>query len=320
MRIAAYIGIVLALVSFGALSIFNVPVDSEALVLRGTEVQRKVGPGLQFRMPFFENVVTVPVLREQQFSYDTAFEIQGCQAAVSVIYRIGDLEEYHASSGELTALTDKRPAIEASLDALPDLSGFAQSDKPYADQISERLKSLSGPASNGVYINRIRVALEDGCEPKRIVKETPLPSLSVQQVDVFGSERVAPGNLRVATSDGVEIQIEGFVATYEIDDRTRAETCFGKNGSIVATRVGSLAEATVREVVENLTLAELEELPARLVKELPNNNLAQCGLSLGAVDFNLATFARRSVVNCDETLTEDCFPKSFVIPGLAVQD
>ena len=320
MRATVYIGIALFLVSFGALSVFRVPVDSEALVLRGAEVTRKAGPGLQFHVPFFENVVTVAVLCEQRFSYDTAFEIQGCQAAVSVIYRIGDLEEYHASGGELTALMDKRPAIETSLAALPDLSQFAQSDRPYTNRISEHLKSLAGPAADGFYINRIHVALEDGCEPRRIVKQTPLPSPAVRQLDVVASERTAPGNLRVTTSDGVEILIEGFVATYRIDDTTRAKTCFGQNESIIATRIGHLAEVAVKKTVETLTLAQLAELPARLREVLVDNDMGQCGLSLGAVDLNAATFSRRSVVNCEETPTEECSLTPFVIPDRSVQD
>lgn len=264
MRIAMFIGIALFLVSLGSLSVFRVPVDSEALLLRGTEVIRKVGPGLHFRMPFLENDVTVAVLRAQRFSYDNAFEIQGCQAAVTVIYRIGDLEEYHASGGELTALTDKRPAIEMSLNTLPDLLGNAQSDSHYADQISEHMRPLAGPAGDGFYINRIHVALVDGCEPERIVKETPLPSPAVLPLNAFASERVAPGNLRVTTADGVVILIEGFVATYRIEDTTRAETCFGQNESVIATRIGYLAEVAVRESAETLKFAQLAELPARL--------------------------------------------------------
>ncbi len=320
MRIAVYMGIALALVSLGALSIFKVPVDSEALALRSTEVKRKVGPGLHMRIPFLENVVTEPVLREQQFGYDTVFEIHGCPAAVSVIDRIEDFESYHASGGDLTVLMDMRHAIKMSLDALPDISGSAQLDRPYDQQIAERLRPLTGPAADGLHVNRIHVSLEEGCVPKRVVTETPLPSLAAQQGGAFAPERAAPGNLRMTTFDGVEIRIEGFAATYQIEDTARAATCFSQNRSIVATRVAHLAEATLREVVENLTLDQMAELPTRLHRMLPNNNLGQCGVSLGSVDFNDATFARRSVVNCEEAPTEDCFPQTFLTPGLTLQD
>ena len=76
----------------------------------------------------------------------------------------------------------------------------------------------------------------------------------------------------------------------------------------------------MRETVETLTLAQLAELPARLREVLVDNDMGQCGLWLGAVDFNEATFARRSVVNCEETPTEECFLTPFVIPDLSVQD
>lgn len=320
MRIAVFLSFALVLLFFGVLSIFSVPEDSEALVLRGTEVKRKVGPGLQAHAPFFENVVIEPVLRERLFRYDTPFEIQGCQADVSLIYRIGDLEAYHAFGRDLRALMDKRHAVEGLLDTLPDLPSFAESDKPYARQISEHMKPLAGPVADGLYINRIDVSLEDGCEPKRIVRETPLPSLVSRQVDAFAPERVAPGNLRVTTSDGMEILIEGFVATYQIEDTSRAASCFGQNSTIIATRIGHLAEVAIGRAVEKLTLAQLAELPTKLPGELNENDMSQCGLSLGAVDFNEATFARRLVINCEETPTEDCSPKPFVIPGLTVQD
>lgn len=320
MRLAVYIGFTVALVSLGAFSTFTVPVDSEALVLRGTEVNRKVGPGLQVRMPFLEKVVTEPVLRERLFNYDTAFEIQGCRADVAVIYRVGDLEAFHASNGGLMALEGQRGAIEMSLDALPDLSVFAESERPYGQQISERLQPLAGPAADGLYVNRIDVSLEDGCEPKRILKETPLSSVAAQRVDAYAPERAAPGYLNVTTSDGVDILIEGFVATFRIDDTARVETCFGQNRGIVATRVGHLAEATGLEVVEGLALDQMAELPERLHEALLDNDTGDCGLSFGAVDFNEATFTRRTVVNCEETPTEDCLPQSFVFPGLSVQD
>ena len=320
MRIAIYFSIALFLVLFGALSIFIVPMDSEALVLRGADVKRKVGPGLHIRAPFIENVVIKPVLREQRFSYDTAFEIQGCQAAVSMVYRIVDLEAYHASGGDLMALKDKRHAIEMSLVDLPNLSGFAKSDKAFAHQISEHLRPLAGAVAGGLDINRIHVTLVDGCEPKRIVKETPLPFLVAQPAVVFAPERTAPGNLSATTSDGVELLIEGFVPTYQINDASRVATCFGQNSSIIAIRIGSVAEMAVRRVVEKLTLARMAEFPKRLLEELRENDIGKCGLSFGAVDFNEATFARKSFVNCEETPIKDCIAEPFVIPGLSAQD
>lgn len=316
-RIAALFGLVLALLALGFFAVFNVPVDSQALVLRGSDVQRKVGPGIQLHIPLVEQVVTEPVLRERQFSFDAPFDIQGCRAEVTLIYRIGDLETYHGAGGDLASLQDKRRALEEALSTLPDLARFNDAATPYGTRIEEHLAPLAGPVAGGLHINWINTSLEEGCEPKRIVKQQPLALIIAQPVGELAAERASPGSMRATTADGVELQIEGFVATYEIQDQTKADNCFGQNRDLIAARIGNLAERAAGDTIRGLVLDQLAQFPAALQGALSNNDLDQCGLVLGAVDFSDASIVRRTVVNCTETQDQACDEKAIVIPGFS---
>ena len=65
MRILGLFAFALALLAGGVLSIFNVPEGSQARVMRGSEVHRTVGPGLQARIPLVERVEIEPVPPKQ---------------------------------------------------------------------------------------------------------------------------------------------------------------------------------------------------------------------------------------------------------------
>ena len=316
MKSVASLGFALVLMALGFFSIFNVPVDSEALVLRFGEVHRKVGPGIQARIPVVERIVVEPVLRERQWRYDAPFRIQGCQAEVAVHYRIGDLRAYHAAKGVLSPLKDKRSQLEAALGTLPKLSGLAKTATPYAAQIADHLRSFSGPVEGGLHINRVNVALEEGCEPKRIVEEQRVAAMGTQPVGQLAPHRAAPGNLRAVTSDGVELQIENFAASYRIDDEARVEACFGGDRGLIAIRIGNLAERALSAVIRDIPFGQLAEAPARLHTALLDTDLDRCGVALGAVDFGKATVAKRLVINCEETSVEGCFSKPMTVRGL----
>lgn len=318
LRIAAFLGIALALLVLGFLSVFNVPVDSEALVLRGSQVQRTVGPGIQIRIPIVEQVVTEPVLRERQFIYDAPFEIQECRADLALIYRIGDLESYHAAGGDLAALGDKRRELSAALGTLPDLSRLDETAAPYADQISEHLSHLTGPAAGGLHISRVSVSVEEGCEPKRIIRQDQPARIVAEPIGTLASERALPASGRATTTDGAELQIKGIIATYEIIDETRVDRCFGRDRNHVAIRIGNLTERAMIEAIGTISLDRLAEFPSTLHTALLGNSLDQCGLALGAVDFGEATIARRQVVNCEETPVEECYVDAVVVPGFSV--
>ncbi|MEM9105620.1 MAG: hypothetical protein AAGC96_08185 [Pseudomonadota bacterium] len=317
-RTAALTGAVLALLALGFMAIFNVPVDSEALVLRGSDVQRKVGPGIQVHIPLVEQIVIEPVLRERQFIFDEPFEIQGCQAEIALIYRIGDLETYHADAGNPAVLQDKRQDLDMALSDLPDLSNFNEAATPYGTRIADRLTSITGPAEGGLYINRVNVSMNEGCEPRRIVKQEPMARIIAEPVGKLAPERATPGSSRATTTDGVELQIDGLVATYEITDETRGDNCFGANSNLIAARVGTLADRAAIAAISDMPLDRLAEFPARLQTALADNDLDQCGLALGAVDFSKATLARRSVVNCDETQDDACKHNTLAFPGFSV--
>lgn len=316
-RIAALFGVVLALLALGFFAVFNVPVDSQALVLRGGDVQRKVGPGIQVHIPLVEQVVTEPVLRERQFSFADPFDIQGCRADVTLIYRIGDLETYHGTGGDLASLQDKRRELEEALSTLPDLARFNDAATPYATRIAEHLAPLVGPAAGGLHINRVNTSLQEGCEPKRIVRQEPLARIVARPVGKLAAERALPGSMRATTADGVELQIEGFVATYEIQDQTKADNCFGQNRNLMAARIGNLAERAASDTIRSLTLDQLAQFPAALQSALRDNDLDQCGMVLGAVDFSDADMIRRTVVNCAETQDEACNQNAILVPGFS---
>ena len=316
MRIVVLLGIVLGFLGIGFLSIFIVPVDSEALILRGGEVKRKAGPGMHARIPLVEELVIEPVLRERQFLYETPFELQGCKADVSLIYRIGDLEAYHSSRRDLTVLANKRGELQTALDGVPDLSSFAGSQKPYAKQIASHLQQFSGPLASGLYVNAVQVRLEEGCEPKRIVREQPLEPIGGQQVSELAPYRALPGTLLVTTADAVELRIENFVATYDIVDELRAEQCFGQNRDLIGTRVESFAARALSEIIQKMMVGQLSEIPIKLKEALRDNELDRCGLAVGGVDFSNAAITERTIVNCDETPIEDCFTKPISVPGL----
>ena len=317
LRIAALFGMALALLALGFLSAFNVPVDSEALVLRGGEVQRKVGPGIHVHIPLVEQVMTEPVLRERLFGFDDPFEIRGCRAAVTLIYRIGDLETYHATGGDLAPLRARHQDLVKAFDTVPDLSSFKETATPYDIRIAEHLTTLTGPVAGGLHINRVDVSLEEGCEPKRIVKQVPMARILAEPVGELAPERASTSATRATTADGAELQIEGFIATYRIADETRVENCFGRKRDLIAVRLGNLAERAAIDAVRSIPLDRLAELPQRLQAALLKNDLDQCGLALGAVDFSMATLARRSIVNCDETRDEACNPNTLVFPGFS---
>ncbi len=316
MRIVVLLGIVLAFLGIGFLSIFIVPIDSEALILRDGEVERKAGPGMHAHIPMVEQVVLEPVLRERQFLYETPFELQGCKADLSVIYRIGDLEAYHSAGRDTTVLANKRGEIQTALDDMPDLSSFAGSEKPYAKQIASHLQQFSGPLAGGLHINAVQVQLEEGCEPKRIVREQPLAPIGEAQVGELAPFRALPSSLIVTTADAVELRIENFVATYAIVDELRVEQCFGQNRDLVASRVESFAARALGEVIRKMPVAQLSEIPSKLRKAMQENELGRCGLAIGGVDFSKAAVAERTVVNCDETPIEGCFTKPISVPGL----
>ena len=55
----------LVLLLGGFFSIFKVPEGSQAVVFRGSEVHRTVGPGLQARIPLIERIEFKPLAKVQ---------------------------------------------------------------------------------------------------------------------------------------------------------------------------------------------------------------------------------------------------------------
>jgi len=91
-------GVALMLLIFGVLSsVYTVPQDSEALVLRFGKLASQNGPGLHFKVPFgVDKVLQIPVKRvlKQEFGFSTI------SAGVSSEYRVS--EENHAQAVMLT--------------------------------------------------------------------------------------------------------------------------------------------------------------------------------------------------------------------------
>ncbi|MEM8689427.1 MAG: hypothetical protein AAGF81_19010 [Pseudomonadota bacterium] len=65
MRTLASLALAFALILGGFFSIFNVPDGSQALIFRGSEIHRKVGPGLQARIPVIERIKIEPLPNAQ---------------------------------------------------------------------------------------------------------------------------------------------------------------------------------------------------------------------------------------------------------------
>ena len=305
------IGIAFALLCLGLFSIVRVAEDSEALILRSDEVQRKLGPGLHLRFPFLDKAVIEPVRRQQKFTFETPFIIQECQSEISLIYRISDLEAYYARGGSQTPLNDMRHDLQVALDFLPDLSELADATLPYADQIADHLQPFSGPVTGGLYITRASVDLEQGCEPKRIVQQETLTLTDINSDSALAPERTASGSLRATTLDGVELQIDDFVATYAIEDAAQVEACFGQNYDMISVRIENIAARFLKDAIQQVSLNRLSEIPAKLNAALKDDDLATCGLVMGAVDFSQVKITRRTVVNCEKTPVDDCFPSSI---------
>ncbi|MDD9976932.1 MAG: hypothetical protein OXQ30_04230 [Boseongicola sp.] len=298
------------------MSVFSVPEDSEALVLRGDAVKRKVGPGLQFKLPIFESAVIEPVLRVRQFRFDEPFQIQGCSATADLIYRIGDLEEFYAAGMSAEALEGKRADVEAALTTVPSLAEFSGSAEPFGTQIARHLNGLLGDTDNGIHITSINVQVEQDCEPKRVVVENQLDQLTNAGDDGLGSERGDPGVLRAVTQDRVELRIEGFVPTYNVADDAKARACFGNGTARIPPRIGALVDHAIRQVVQSLDFEEISQLPTRVHSAVASQDLSNCGLDLGAVDFSNTKLARRTLVNCADELADGCFDAPTLMPSL----
>lgn len=292
----------------------RVPDDSEALILRGDEVQRKLGPGLHLRFPFKDKAIIEPVRRQQKFTFEAPFDIQGCQSEISLIYRIADLKAFHARGGSLAPLNEARHDLQVALDSLPDLSDFADATMPYADRIADHLQPVGERVAGGLHITRISVGLEQGCEPKRIVQHDILALADINPDMALASERTASGSMRATTLDDVEFQIDGFVATYSIEDAAQVEACFGQNYDLISVRVENAAARYINDAVQQVSLDGISEFPGKLNTALKDNDLGRCGLSLGAVDLSEVTITRRRIVNCEEAPVDECFLRATTIP------
>jgi regulator of protease activity HflC (stomatin/prohibitin superfamily) len=159
-RVATVFIMVLVAAGIALLALFNVPEGSEALVLRGNEVHRKVGPGYWLKLPVIDQVRIEAVARDRLYDFTAPVAVGGCPAAVQVVWHIGDLEAYHADRKDLLPLEALRPGIEAALNRAP----FGMDD-PVDQQIALRLDPLAGPVGGGLVVKRILVVPEAGCVP-----------------------------------------------------------------------------------------------------------------------------------------------------------
>lgn len=95
---------------------FTVLPESEALVFdrRGT-IKRKVGPGLQICVPFFETVLIEDTLIERQEDVEMSLRDNSCKIKVSVIWSVSDLETYYTLGQETAAAIVIRKLVQQAV-------------------------------------------------------------------------------------------------------------------------------------------------------------------------------------------------------------
>lgn len=95
---------------------FNVLPESEALVFdRSGTIKRKVGPGLQICVPFFETVLVENTLFERQEDVETSLRDNSCKIKVSVIWSVSDLETYYTLGQETAAAIAIRRLVQQAV-------------------------------------------------------------------------------------------------------------------------------------------------------------------------------------------------------------
>ncbi len=66
-------------------SVFAVRPESQAVISRGGQVDRVLGPGLQAHWPILEQVTIYEVTTERQVVLDGPFEVADCPAEVALV-------------------------------------------------------------------------------------------------------------------------------------------------------------------------------------------------------------------------------------------
>lgn len=287
---------------------FIVPADSQALVLQGDQIVRKADAGMHLYNPQTEQVVIEPVFKENKFSFDTPFDIQGCAAIMVLLYQIGDLEAYYLNGRDLAALSALRSDIVTALAGLPERAVTLDGGRVYVSGFSNQLGPLNGDIAGGLLITRINVSLPDDCTPQRVVRETPVDAGFAPTVGDLANERTEPVDIRVTTADGVQLQINGFAPTFDVVDASAVATCFGQSPNAAAFWASNTSKQVVADVTKGLRLDQLAEVSAQLPAALDAANFAQCGLRGGGVDFSETTVIQRTIVDCDEGTAEICRP------------
>ena len=286
-------------------AVFAIQPGSEAVVSRGDAIHRVLGSGVHIRVPFLEQVVIYQSFFEREARFDASFEVAGCPAHIGMIYRIGDVAAFHEAGANPAVLQALEPRVQAVLADVP-----AEAESPSTDAQTALNRAMREELVSGLEIMRMTVDLGDcGPQQPRIeLRREVLPG--IETVGELGAERVGTVERWLQTSDGVRLDIQGVVPTYDIVDAARFEACF-RSTEIASPRLAGVASrALLRatgarpfEALGDIAEAMPETMRERL-GDRSSNIEEECGIAFGAVDFSAAVVERVTEINCDETPEE----------------
>ena len=276
----------------GYAGVFNVPVESEAVITQRGEVVRVLGPGLQWRTPIVERAYVYPTRLETYHLLAERALVARCPVELAAVTNVSDVVAFHRG-GAVNEFPDaaRRAAVEAA-------GGVRAVPENAEDATREAVReALEGQMPDGLNLVRVHVNEEPGCLPEALqtaTREVALPAIAT--VGTVGAEQSQPFEMRILTTDRVEVDLRGVIATWDVTDADKLQTCFGRDPARVGTRIVPLAESAIRARAEEVPAGSIDQFAVGLtdeIRRLAADLEESCGVLLQAVDFGGAEAVRR---------------------------
>lgn len=282
-------------VYFYRISTTTIGLSELGVVSQNGEVTRVLGPGPHVTNPLTESVDIYPANLVGQVRVTGSIRIGACSADSVFRYRIGDVVAFHEAGGSFDVIV----AIEDELTADPFQVATAEDVLDGYPPLEERVRSAA-PA--WLAIDEVFVELGDCAPPEPQIERIEQPLPPIQTVGELGAERSGPISAALILADGAQVQVENVRATWRVDDASLIEACFGRVDRL-DTVLQDVVNPRLRILANQFTLTELPSVSDGLLEamreRLSASSEADCGYTLGAVDFSEA-----SVVQIVERVVE----------------
>jgi len=294
----------------------------KGFVLRGDEIVREVGPGLNFRLPLVERWAVINALHERERKFDVTAPLddgEDCTVSLQVVYNIGDARR------ALEWRMENDPDIPTSGTISPNPNVYSEPERVIRERLTEVMKGISSEDARQGGVER---ALSDPeLRPKELDDGTRIIRTMYREIScsdwkppqlstcpaIFGEPQAfdrrdrwitVPGDIRTFTAkpdDFIILPISGSrqkiispVVTFGIVDPTAFEKRYGENlDRAISFASRSIADATGM-VGGSMTSDDLPTIYDDLFEAgLPDrvgNRLEEHGLQIVGVNFSGARY------------------------------